>query len=96
MGSEMCIRDREYYELLKIYEDYNRQALELKTWSVTVGIAALLAAISSPVPIKFKRLAFFVAAFFAIPFWLTESIWKTFQEAYLDRLLYLEHCALKI
>jgi len=84
---------QEYLELIRIYENYNKQALELKTWSVTVGIAAILATISAPITIKQKRIASLVAGLFAIPFWLTETIWKLFQSAYLDRLIEIEECA---
>jgi len=83
---------QEYFELIRIYEDYNRQALELKTWSVTIGIAAILAAISAPVSVKHKRIASLVAGLFAIPFWLTETIWKLFQAAYVERLIEIERC----
>lgn len=84
---------QEYLELIRIYEDYNKQTLELKTWSVTVGIAAILATISTPITIKQKRIASLVAGLLAIPFWLTETIWKLFQSAYLDRLIEIEECA---
>jgi len=46
---------QEYFELIRIYEDYNRQVLELKTWSVTTGIAALLTTLAAPVSTKQKK-----------------------------------------
>jgi len=82
----------EYKISYGIYENYNQQILEFKGWSVTIGIAALIAAYTKPVS-SFGRIGVLIAAFAAIPFWLTETFWKLFQRSYLDRILEIEACA---
>lgn len=83
---------KEYNLIYGIYEGYGGQLIELKGWSVTVGLAALLAAYSKPVS-KNGRIAVLIAALSAIPFWLTETLWKQFQNANLSRLKEIEKCA---
>lgn len=83
---------KEYNLVYGIYEGYGGQLIELKGWSVTVGLAALLAAYSKPVS-KNGRIAVLIAALSAIPFWLTETLWRQFQNANLSRLEKIEECA---
>lgn len=83
---------KEYKLIYETYESYNEQFLILKGWSVTVGLAALIAAYTKPVS-SAGRIGVVIAALSAIPFWLTETFWKLFQKAYLPRLEKLEHCA---
>lgn len=83
---------KEYNLIYGIYEGYGGQLIELKGWSVTVGLAALLAAYSKPVS-KNGRIAVLIAALSANPFWLTETLWKQFQNANLSRLKEIEKCA---
>jgi len=82
----------EYHLIYQTYEGYNEQVLILKGWSVTVGLAALIAAYTKPVS-RSGRIGVTVAALSAVPFWLTETFWKLFQQAYLARIERLEECA---
>jgi hypothetical protein len=81
----------EYQMLYTTYEGYNDQVLTLKGWSATVGIAALLAAYTKGVAAS-GRVGVLVAALTAIPFWLTETFWKLFQQSYLARIDAIETC----
>ncbi|MBK0327293.1 hypothetical protein I5535_08290 [Rhodobacteraceae bacterium F11138] len=81
----------EYELVYQAYEGYNEQLLTLKSWSVTIGIAALIAAYTKPVSSSGK-IGVTLAAFSAIPFWLTETFWKLFQRTSLDRLTEIEAC----
>ncbi len=40
---------KEYLFLQGTIEDFNKQVIQFKSWSVTVGIAALIAAYTKPV-----------------------------------------------
>ncbi|MEQ8896509.1 MAG: hypothetical protein RID23_05420 [Roseovarius sp.] len=81
---------REYFELQAIYESYNAQSLTIKEWSVSIGIAALLAAYARPVSEAGGRAGVILAALVAVPFYLTDALWKSFQMAYLPRLQAIE------
>lgn len=87
---------QEYFELIRIYEDYQNQVLILKAWSVTVGLTALLAVIASPISNAHKKLGALIAGLIAIPFWWLETMWKAFQKAYELRLRELESCFIQI
>lgn len=79
----------EYELLYSTYERFNQQSLTLKGWSVTVGLAAIIAVYSEKVG-QFGRVAVVAAALSAIPFWVIDSFWKSYQTAFLSRLDYLE------
>lgn len=81
----------EYKLIYEVYEGYNQQVLMLKGWSVSIGIAALIAAYAKPVS-GYGRTAILIAAFSAIPFWLTETLWKLFQRTTLERIKEIEIC----
>ncbi|MBT9384624.1 hypothetical protein KM176_12200 [Pseudooceanicola sp. CBS1P-1] len=81
----------EYTALYAVYEGYNDQFLTLKGWSVTVGLAALMGAYALP-PERHGRLAVLLAAFSALPFWLTEMFWRGYQAATMARLEEIERC----
>lgn len=81
----------EYELAYQIYEGYNQQLLTLKSWSVTIGIAALIAAYTKPVSSS-GRVGVMLAGLSAIPFWLTETLWKLFQRTSLDRIMEIEAC----
>lgn len=81
----------EYELVYQIYEGYNEQLLTLKGWSVSIGIAALIAAYTKPISSS-GRIGVLLAALSAIPFWLTETFWKLFQRTSLDRLTEIEAC----
>lgn len=78
------------YELLYLtYESFNQQSLTLKGWSVTVGLAAILAVYSEKAG-RFGRVAIVTAALSAVPFWIVDAFWKSYQTAFLGRLRRLE------
>lgn len=81
----------EYFFLQATLEDFNRQVIEFKGWAVTVVIAALIAAHSKPITSS-GRVGVIIAACSAIPFWLTESMWKVFQKMHEARVLTIERC----
>jgi len=83
---------QEYFELIRIYEDYQNQVLILKAWSVTVGLTALLTVIAAPISNAHKKVGALTAGLIAIPFWLLETMWKGFQKSYELRLDELEGC----
>ncbi|MBL3553168.1 hypothetical protein [Rhodovulum sulfidophilum] len=80
----------EYNLLYSTYESFNQQSLTLKGWSVTVGMAAIIAVYSDKVG-RFGRVAIVAAALSAIPFWIVDSFWKSYQVAFLNRLEGLEN-----
>ena len=82
----------EYLHLYGIYEGYNAQVLELKGWSVTIGLAALIGVYTTGASAS-GRIGVVLAALASIPFWLIETFWKVFQTAGLSRINELELCA---
>jgi len=81
----------EYNLLIELYESYNDQILILKGWSVTVGVAALIAAYTQSVSSS-GRIGVVIASLSALPFWAMETSWKLFQNAYLERIVQIELC----
>lgn len=79
----------EYELLYNTYESFNEQSLTLKSWSVTVGLAAIIAVYAEKVTLS-GRVAILIAAFSAIPFWITDAFWKSYQNGYVARLQALE------
>lgn len=92
-----CDISFEAYRLLfQTYENFNGQSLIIKGWSVTVGLAAILAIYSDRIG-KTARPAIWLAALSTIPFWIMDAYWKSFQNAYLTTLLrYETHPACQI
>lgn len=80
---------KEYELLYSTYESLGQQALTLKGWSVTVGLAAIITVYSSKAS-RAGRVAVIAAALSAIPFWIIDAFWKSYQMAYLGRLGFLE------
>lgn len=79
----------EYKLLYTTYEGFNAQSLTLKSWSVTVGLAGIIAAYSGKAG-RNGRIAVGLAALSAIPFWVTDALWKSYQRANIGRLETLE------
>ena len=78
----MCEQLWEHYNVLfGIYEAFNEQSLVLKGWSVTVSLAAIVAAYSETIGTQ-GRIAVWGSAISAAVFWLTDAYWKSYQEAY--------------
>jgi hypothetical protein len=84
----------EYQLLFETYESFNQQTLTIKGWSVTIGLAAIIAIYSQQIG-RLGKAALWIASLSTIPFWLMDAYWKSFQNAYLDALKKLEaepHC----
>lgn len=79
----------EYELVYGAYEDFNSHFLTLKGWSVTVALAAIIAVYSEKLGASGK-VVLWIAALSSIPFWILDTIWKSYQTAYLSRLQYLE------
>ncbi len=79
----------EYELLYTTYENFNDQSLTLKSWSATVGLAAILAVYSDKIGSS-ARIAVIAAALSAIPFWVIDAFWKSYQNAFLARIEDLE------
>lgn len=79
----------EYELLYETYEGFNQQSLTLKSWSVTVGFAAILAVYSEKIN-RFGHVAIIAAALSALPFWIVDAFWKSYQAAFLGRIEALE------
>ncbi len=81
---------QEYLAIFQVYESYNDQSLIIKGWSVTVGMAALIAAYASKPAERPGTILVVLAACSVLPFYLTDAIWKAVQEGYHLRLLDIE------
>ena len=79
----------EYQLLFETYESFNQQTLTIKGWSVTIGLAAIIAIYSQQIG-RLGKAALWIASLSAIPFWWMDAYWKSFQNAYLRALKKLE------
>jgi hypothetical protein len=75
----------EYLSLQNTYEDFDRRALTIKGWSVTVSLAALGLGVQYKAPFLW-----FLACAATLLFWAIEAKWKTFQYAYSGRIKLIE------
>lgn len=76
---------QEYFQLQQTVEDFDKRNLTIKTWSVTVSMAAVGAAITQKAPILLV-----LASGSALLFWIIEALWKSFQLAYYHRIRTIE------
>lgn len=79
----------EYQLLFETYESFNQQALTIKGWSVTIGLATIIAIYSQMVG-RLGKTALWIASLSVIPFWWMDAYWKSFQNAYLGALKTIE------
>ncbi len=79
----------EYVLIYAAYEDFNGHFLTLKGWSVSVSLAAIIAVYSKKLGSSGK-VVLWIAALSSIPFWILDTLWKSYQKAYLARLIDLE------
>lgn len=77
---------QEYFQLQKIVEDFDRKALTIKAWSVTLSAAAIVAAYVEDAPT-----VLLVASGSALVFWLIEAVWKVNQQAFYKRIRQIEN-----
>ena len=71
---------QEYFHLQTVIEAFDSKALTIKAWSVTFSLTSITAAYVAKAPYLL-----ILASISSLLFWLLESIWKTFQNAYYER-----------
>lgn len=79
----------EYFLLQKTVDDFDQKALTIKAWSVTASMAAIVASVTIKAPDDPHHLAPFLcllASVGSLAFWVTEALWKTFQQCYYSRI----------
>ncbi|WP_380877883.1 hypothetical protein ACFB49_14650 [Sphingomonas sp. DBB INV C78] len=81
----------EYFKLQDHVETFDERALQIKTWSVTVSLAGVVAAYGSDsISLSDRSVILWVAAASAASFWLIEFLWKCFQWSFLPRIEAIE------
>ncbi|MBE3639746.1 hypothetical protein [Mangrovicoccus algicola] len=70
--------------VFRTYEGFNAQLLTLRGWSVTVGLAGMIAAYSRTGRDRSATLLLATAA--VLGFWAFDTLWKSYQDAYLPWL----------
>jgi hypothetical protein len=78
------LRD-EYLQLQKAVEDFDGRVLTIKAWSVSFGLATIAGAFLSHRPVVFV-----LASLASLCFWFVEVLWKSFQQAYYQRIEQIE------
>lgn len=76
----------EYFHLQKIVEDFDQRTLTIKAWSVTTSMAGIAASFLHSNAAVISLLA----ALASLSFWMTEALWKEFQQCYYPRIRALE------
>ena len=79
------LRD-EYLHLQNVYEDFDRRALTIKGWAVTVCIAG----IGVGFEVRNSSTVWILSGFAATLFWWLEAKWKTYQYAHSLRIRIIE------
>lgn len=80
-------RDAEYYKLEDIIGTINSSCLTIKAWSV--GAASIVAIVGQSGLAALRPVMVTIAAL-AVAFWLTETIWRSNQAAFIRRVRDLE------
>lgn len=81
----------EYMKLQDIVETFDERTLQIKGWSVTISLAAVVAAFASDKLGDNARTAILlVAAASALAFWAIEFVWKCFQWTFFHRIDHIE------
>ncbi|MDH5571497.1 MAG: hypothetical protein OEY89_07010 [Gammaproteobacteria bacterium] len=75
----------EYFHLQSTVESFDERSLTVKSWSVTISMAGIGIAFIEKIPFLFL-----LAAASSLLFWIIETIWKTFQQAFYYRLTNIE------
>ena len=84
-AQDSLLLKEEYFHLNKIVEDFDQKALTIKAWSVTLSMAGIGAAFTQKVAILLL-----LGGFASILFWITETLWKSFQQAHYTRIREIE------
>lgn len=70
----------EYFHLQSIIEDFDKRALVIKAWSVSLSFGGISIAF-----VRNESLVLLIACFSSLVFWFLETQWKVFQNAYYKR-----------
>jgi hypothetical protein len=87
MDSEtISLLKEEYFHIHKTVEDFDQRALAIKAWSVTASMVGIA------VSFLYENANFLnlLAAIASLSFWITEALWKGFQQCYYLRIRELE------
>ena len=76
---------QEYFRLQETVETFDERALTVKSWSITLGMSGIGAAFLEELPILLV-----LSGLATLLFWLTETLWKLFQQAYYPRIKQIE------
>jgi hypothetical protein len=82
----VALLKEEYFHLQKTVEDFDQRTLSIKTWSVTTSMVGIAASFLHSDASALSLLA----ALASLSFWMTEALWKEFQQCYYPRIRALE------
>jgi hypothetical protein len=83
----VALLKEEYFHLQKTVEDFDQRTLTIKAWSVTTSMVGIAASFLHRDAIILSLLA----AMASLSFWMTEALWKEFQQCYYPRIRALEN-----
>jgi hypothetical protein len=78
-ADKLRLFEAEYFKLQDIVETFDERTLQIKGWSVTVSLAAIISAYASEAAKGHEFVIIYVAAMSALSFWIIEFFWKCFQ-----------------
>ena len=82
---DVSLLKEEYLRLNETVEDFDQKALTIKAWSVTLAMFGIGAAFTEEAAVLLL-----LAGVASILFWVTEALWKSFQQAYYPRIREIE------
>src|SRR5690242_6774654 len=77
----------EYLHLQKTVDDFDQRTLTIKAWSVTTSMVGIAASFLH----RDAAVLSLLAALASLSFWMTEALWKEFQQCYYTRIHDLEY-----
>jgi hypothetical protein len=83
----LTLLKEEYFHLQKTVEDFDQRTLTIKAWSVTTSMAGIAASFLHS---EHSAALSLLAALASLSFWMTEALWKEFQQCYYPRIRALE------
>ena len=84
-AQDVPLLKEEYFHLNKTVEEFDAKALTIKAWSVTLSMWGIGAAFTYE-----AAFLLLLAGGASILFWITEALWKSFQQAYYARIREIE------
>lgn len=81
-----CGAIHECYNLaFTAYEAFNEHTLIIKGWAVAISLATMLSAFHAERE-AYRRVILILSIVTASMFWVTDAVWKSYQNAYLELL----------